>query len=285
LLTINITRRHLVFLVLAFLMIVPLAAYAGSVFDDVDDTDTHIDGITFMKDSGVSVGCDANNNYCPQDNVTRAQMATFMYRLSGNDPATAPSVVAASAAEADSATTADAAATAALAADSDALEGYAASDLVRASFATTGSQGDFGETDPTSIASTSVEAPVDGILLIWGNTNLEWDVDSAAATYARMRMELYVDGADADASYQRVHVEDTLDWDGHTVTMQAAVPVTAGAHTVDIYAERQSGTALAFFWKSDITTLFVPFGNSGDAGTLLSQYTPGGAAADAQSAG
>ena len=94
-LTINITRRHLFLLVLAFLMIVPLAAYAGSVFDDVDDTDTHIDGITFMKDSGVSVGCDANNNYCPEDNVTRAQMGTFMYRLSGNDPATDPSVNAA----------------------------------------------------------------------------------------------------------------------------------------------------------------------------------------------
>ena len=91
-LTINVSRRHLFLLVLAFVMIVPLAAYAGSVFDDVDDTDTHIDGITFMKDSGVSVGCDAANNYCPQDNVTRAQMGTFMYRLSGNDPATAPSV-------------------------------------------------------------------------------------------------------------------------------------------------------------------------------------------------
>jgi hypothetical protein len=63
----------------------------GSVFDDVDDTATHIDGITFMKDSGVSVGC-GGNDYCPSDKVAGAQMGTFMYRLSGTDPATDPSV-------------------------------------------------------------------------------------------------------------------------------------------------------------------------------------------------
>lgn len=105
-LQVTISRRSAFLIVLALLLLIPAAAYAGHVFNDVGDTDTHIDGITFMKDSGVSVGCDANNNYCPDDNVTRAQMATFMYRLSGNDPATPPSVIAKSAesaARADSA--------------------------------------------------------------------------------------------------------------------------------------------------------------------------------------
>ena len=74
------------------LLAIPLAALAGNVFNDVDDNSPHIEGITWVKDSGVSVGCDNNGNYCPADDVTRAQMGTFMYRLSGNDPATIPSV-------------------------------------------------------------------------------------------------------------------------------------------------------------------------------------------------
>ena len=105
-LQITLSKRAAFMIALAVLLVVPALAVAQSVFDDVPDTSTHIDGITFAADSGVSVGCDTNNNYCPDDFVTRAQMATFMYRLSGNDPDTAPSV---HAAEADTANSADAA--------------------------------------------------------------------------------------------------------------------------------------------------------------------------------
>ena len=52
-LQITISKRAAFFVLLAVLLVIPVAAYAGSVFDDVDDTATHIDGITFMKDSGV----------------------------------------------------------------------------------------------------------------------------------------------------------------------------------------------------------------------------------------
>ncbi len=87
------TRTALVLLVLAVLAI-PATAYATHVFADVSDSSVHAEGIEFMKDSGVSIGCQDGTVYCPHDFVTRAQMGTFMYRLSGNDPATAPSVVA-----------------------------------------------------------------------------------------------------------------------------------------------------------------------------------------------
>ena len=94
-LTVTISRRGAFIIALAVVLAVPAIAIAGSVFDDVDDTHTHAAGIEYLKDSGVSLGCDANNNYCPDDFVTRAQMATFMYRLSGNDPDTPASVEAA----------------------------------------------------------------------------------------------------------------------------------------------------------------------------------------------
>ncbi len=90
------TRTALVLLVLAVLAI-PATAYATHVFADVSDSNVHAEGIEFMKDSGVSIGCQDGTVYCPDDFVTRAQMGTFMYRLSGNDPATDPSVHAAAA--------------------------------------------------------------------------------------------------------------------------------------------------------------------------------------------
>ena len=85
-------RRAAMFIAVLAIAAIPAVTFAGTLFDDVDDTDTHIEGITFMHDSGVTQGCGDGTVYCPNDPVTRAQMGTFMYRLSGNDPAIQPSV-------------------------------------------------------------------------------------------------------------------------------------------------------------------------------------------------
>ena len=68
-------------------------AHAAFGFDDVNEGDTHAAGIQWLVDHGITTGCDADS-YCPSQPVTRAQMATFMHRLSGNS-AVAPSVNAA----------------------------------------------------------------------------------------------------------------------------------------------------------------------------------------------
>lgn len=94
---ISIPKRLALAIAVVAALAVPAVALAQTVFNDVPDTSAHIKGITFVKDSGVSLGCDANNNYCPNDPVARDQMATFLYRLSGNDPSTPPVVKAASA--------------------------------------------------------------------------------------------------------------------------------------------------------------------------------------------
>lgn len=88
-----------------------VAAVAGhDRFDDVGAEHPHEDGIGFVADAGVSIGCTEDGaEYCPDDEVTRAQMGTFLYRLSGNDPETPPSVTAAHALQADHATSADSA--------------------------------------------------------------------------------------------------------------------------------------------------------------------------------
>ncbi len=92
---IRISKRSAVVILIAALLVVPAVAFASHQFDDVSDTGTHTPGIEWLAASGVTAGC-GNNNYCPGDSVTRAQMATFMYRLSGNASGIAPSVNAAS---------------------------------------------------------------------------------------------------------------------------------------------------------------------------------------------
>lgn len=73
------------------LIVAPLTAVATHSFTDVPDSNTFHADIEWLKDSGVTRGCNppANTEYCPDDNVTRGQMAAFMRRLAGdNQPPT-----------------------------------------------------------------------------------------------------------------------------------------------------------------------------------------------------
>jgi hypothetical protein len=85
---ISIGRRHLVFLLLAVVVLVvaiPLAVSATtSMFADVPDDHIFVDDINWMKTAGVTQGCGDGTNYCPEADVTRGQMAAFMNRLAVN---------------------------------------------------------------------------------------------------------------------------------------------------------------------------------------------------------
>jgi hypothetical protein len=91
---VTISKRLAIILLVLVALLVPAAAFAGSIFADVDDNNVHIDGIEWVRNNGVTQGCTATQ-YCPKEKVSREQMASFLYRLSGNDPLTAPSVNAA----------------------------------------------------------------------------------------------------------------------------------------------------------------------------------------------
>jgi hypothetical protein len=62
---------------------VPLAVIAADFFTDVPDSNEFHGSISWMKENGVTVGCNPPDNtlFCPEDNVTREQMASFMRRL------------------------------------------------------------------------------------------------------------------------------------------------------------------------------------------------------------
>ncbi len=51
-------------------------------FGDVLQSDTLVcNAVEWVKNRAVTVGCGDGSNYCPNDDVTRAQMAIFMQRL------------------------------------------------------------------------------------------------------------------------------------------------------------------------------------------------------------
>jgi hypothetical protein len=61
-----------------------LEPVSESRFSDVSGV--HAGSINAIAEAGISVGCDGNR-FCPIESVTRAQMATFLDRALGLDPA------------------------------------------------------------------------------------------------------------------------------------------------------------------------------------------------------
>jgi len=83
------TRPHrLTALVAAMTVLIaaPIAVSASHRFDDVSDSNTFHRDIAWLADADVTRGCNppANTQFCPDDNVTRGQMAAFMNRLANN---------------------------------------------------------------------------------------------------------------------------------------------------------------------------------------------------------
>lgn len=125
--TFSIGRRRLRLLLIgaaiAALAFPAGVVYANHAFEDVQTASTHHDAITAIRDAGVTLGCnDAGTEYCPDDEVTRDQMASFLDRLGALSGQT-PTVNAATAEQADHATTAD---------DADRLQGRTGDEFVGA---------------------------------------------------------------------------------------------------------------------------------------------------------
>jgi hypothetical protein len=78
-------RRRLTTIAAAVAVVIalPVAVIAAHSFDDVPDSNQFHNAIGWMQENGITVGCNppANTQYCPEDNVSRQQMAAFMFRL------------------------------------------------------------------------------------------------------------------------------------------------------------------------------------------------------------
>jgi hypothetical protein len=78
----SLTRKALMVGVAVVVLAIPTAVLAaGGAFTD-DDTSVFEGDIEWMAATGVTKGCNPpdNDHFCPDDNVTRGQMAAFLHR-------------------------------------------------------------------------------------------------------------------------------------------------------------------------------------------------------------
>lgn len=73
----------LLIVVSVVVLILPIAAAAStSLFDDVPDSNMFVDDINWLKNEGITNGCNvAGTEFCPEAPVLRQEMAAFMHRL------------------------------------------------------------------------------------------------------------------------------------------------------------------------------------------------------------
>lgn len=65
------------------LVAAPISVYAAHRFNDVSSSNTFHDDIAWLAEAGITKGCNppANTEFCPDEEVTREQMAAFIHRL------------------------------------------------------------------------------------------------------------------------------------------------------------------------------------------------------------
>jgi hypothetical protein len=158
------------------------------------------------------------------------------------------------------------AANATTAANAGTLNGLTANQLARAATASSTSiNDDFNTCTMTTLLSTAVNAPVNGVLLVWGSIAAIRDANSGAGQTGILGSRVAVDGV-AATTVNNVLLELFGPLEG-SVNVSGAIPVSAGSRTVALQAQ-ECGAGMAFINGKSITTLFVPFGNTGQQGVL-----------------
>ncbi len=65
----------------------PAGAAPCAGFEDVSNSDTaYCSAVSYLKSKGITTGCGDGSNYCPNDYVTRLQMALFLQRMGRGGP-------------------------------------------------------------------------------------------------------------------------------------------------------------------------------------------------------
>jgi hypothetical protein len=187
-----ITRRGTIIAAVVAIMAVPAVAVANH-FTDVDPADVHAPGINYMEETGITAGCTATR-YCPGDNLTRAQMGTFMHRASGHAPGIDPSVNAAE------------------------LDGEGPSAYTTTLHVADTAGGTLA--GATDTATAQVVASVDGVPA--GTYVITGQVHAQGGTSARLVCQSVVDGTQVQRAIGRVG-------SGAGQSSQLALPVTASA--------------------------------------------------------
>jgi S-layer homology domain len=228
-------RRATVVLVAAVAALaLPLGALANHQFNDVPASASYHDDVEALVGAGITSGC-GNGNYCPNQAVTRGQMAQFLNRLGSLDGATPPSV------------------------DADAVDGLDADHLTRIS-ANTIIDTTVVPEFPSEVqygGDLTIEAPVEGFVLVTANVAIQNTSCAAECTVwgqvehveSTLRSNFSLDTPVSEAG-----AYSSLSW-------SAVFAVEAGTNTFAIFLSREDATSGTLNgWWGEATAHFGPFG-------------------------
>jgi hypothetical protein len=250
-------RRLPLLIVGVLVALVPMALFAANPFTDLNPGSVHNPNIDAIYNAGITTGCVANQEYCPNRLVNREEMASFLARtagLGGNAPV----------------------------ANAKTLQGFEASSLVRLtgnSF--TGITPNL-TTTPTTIVQVTIVAPGPGFIQVncasafhglGGSVTVRAFIRNANETNPNSTNQrspaLYAQvgtGADA-AKYQSltpIYVFSAPAAGSYTFQCQAFIDL---GESSPVPQPVQASAAT-------ITALYVPFGAAGAGGALATESTP-----------
>ncbi len=242
-------KSSLVLLLALAVLVVPIAGFASHQFNDVPNSHTFHNAIDWMKDNNITVGCNppVNNEYCPEGNVTRGQMAAFMKRLAENRVVDA-----------------DTASRAATAANAEALggvapagyQGWMASNEIFETLPPASTPTDIGGVDNFEVPERG------GVLFAQADFTLE---STFSGDVAIVWLEFDRNGLCSSPILPQsaaVHIFDTDVL--ATFGVSALAPVNAGRHRVDLCALTNGDVSAVL---GTVTLSWVEGGTPGVAGT------------------
>ena len=247
------------------LFLVPVAAIAAAGFSDVADDSVFVADIQWMKDNGITKGCNppANDRFCPGSNVTREQMAAFMHRL-----ATGEVVDAATAVEADNADTLDGMDSTAFVQEGEAnsVSSSMMTDSPGIAQATKGSAV-LLTSNMANVLSVEVDAPAAGYVLVQSTFVLVVNHTNGAGDLCLFDVSA-VDATLPTDIEPGINVPASLPLDAYTYmpAVSRVFPVSAaGTHT--FYLVGQEVESTCYVADVALTALYVPAAYGALAGT------------------
>ncbi len=240
--------RLLIVILVAIGVLLPVAVIAKDNFTDVPDTNVFHDDISWLKNAGVTVGCNppANDEFCPTDNVSRQQMAAFMRRFA--------KYIGAEDGVPD---------------EADTVDGFHAADLAsRAAF----NSDELSGTVADAALDATIEAPARGTLVMNGAVDITL---GSLDTVDTVICELLVDGlvVAGTTMFAAVGNDSTFDDSNENIcSTTGAFVVDAGSHTAT-FNIRDVDDALLY--DMSVNVIWVPFDGSGAVPTSAANPTAG----------
>jgi hypothetical protein len=223
---------------LLIVAMIPVAGFAaGGTFTD-DDTSIFEADIEWLASVGVTLGCNppTNDNFCPDDNVSRGQMAAFMRRFSTHlDVEGLADLVALKANSADVYTKTE------------------VDTAVGGSSAVAYASSDVGETltdSASTLLTLPIDAPADGVLIVAGMVNI---VAGGGAAGASVGCWIGIDSTTST----RAHAVQDLSGTVHEWNDTRGFDVTAGSHTLSLSCLQENmSTPMASVQLRNLTAVF-----------------------------